>query len=146
MSGDSWVLVDSSAWIFALRRDGIEHIRKRIDHWLDQDRLAICGLVMCELLGGAKNPKEYDRLERDLEAPHELALDNEVWKAAAKINFTMAQAGKSVPTVDCAIAATAMRHKAILAHCDEHLDRIAKVMHLRVESYVHLVRRIKGGG
>ena len=145
MSASSWVLVDSSAWIFALRRNGIDHIRKRVDHWLEHDRAATCGLVVCELLGGTRNPKEFDRLERDLAAPHQLILDDEVWKRAAHINFTMARGGKSIPTVDCVIAAAAQRYGVLLAHCDEHFDRMAKVVSLRVESYVHMVRRFKGG-
>lgn len=145
MSVSAWVLVDSSAWIFALRRAGIEHIRKRVDHWLEQDRAATCGLVICELLGGARNPKEFDRLERDLAAPHQLTIDDEVWKRAADINFTMAREGKSIPTADCVIAATAQRHGVLLAHCDEHFDRMAKVVGLRVESYVHIVQRFGGG-
>ncbi len=108
--------------------------------------MATCGLIVCELLGGTKTPKEFDRLERDLAAPHALEIDEEVWKKAAEINFTMARAGAAVPTADCVIAATAIRHGALLAHCDDHLDRIARKSHLRVESYVHVVRRFHAGG
>jgi predicted nucleic acid-binding protein len=146
MSAKPWILIDSSAWIFALRRDGIEHIRRRVDRLLDEDRVATCGLIVCELLGGAKTPKEFDRLERDLTAPHILAIDEEVWRKAAEINFKMARAGSAVPTADCVIAATAIRHEALLAHCDDHFDRIAKKSGLQVESYVHVVRRIQAGG
>jgi predicted nucleic acid-binding protein len=146
MGAKTWVLVDSSAWIFALRRDGIEHIRRRVDRLLEENRVATCGLIVCELLGGTKTPKEFDRLERDLAAPHNLTIDEEVWKTAAEINFTMARAGAAIPTADCVIAATAIRHEALLAHSDDHFDRIAKKTRLQVESYVHVVRRIQAGG
>jgi predicted nucleic acid-binding protein len=146
MSAKPRVLVDSSAWIFALRKDGIEHIRRRVDRLLDEDRVATCGLIVCELLGGTKSPKEFDRLERDLAAPHDLEITKEVWKKAAEINFTMARAGSAVPTADCVIAATAIMYEALLAHCDDHFDRISKKSHLKVESYVHVVRRIQAGG
>lgn len=140
-SNKSLVLVDSSAWILALRKDGIENVRRRIDGLLQHDRVATCGLILCELLGGAKNAREFDRLERDLAGPRYLPIDEDVWTEAARVNFTLAQAGRTVPTTDCVIAATAIRYDVVLAHGDEHFDRVVKYTKLRVESYVHLMRR-----
>ena len=140
------VLIDSSAWIFALRKDGIEYIRRRVDRLLDEDRAATCGVVVCELLGGTKNKTEFDRLERDMTAPHKLDIDEAVWKEAAAINYKMAHARMTVPTIDCIIAATAITYDVLLAHSDEHLDRISKETNLRVESYVKIVRNLKGNG
>jgi predicted nucleic acid-binding protein len=141
----SLVLVDSSAWVFALRKDGIEHIRRRVGELLDQDRLAICALVACELLGGAKTPKDFDRLAREFAGPHDLAIDDEVWKRAARVNFELARAGQAIPAAACVIAATALCHDVILAHCDGHFDRVARTTGLRVESYVHLAGRFGRG-
>jgi predicted nucleic acid-binding protein len=126
--------MDSSAWILALRKEGLEHVRRRADGLLEQDRLAICDLVSCELLGGARNRREFDRLERDLGALHKLAIDEEAWRRAGELNFRIAQTGRTVPVADCVIAAAAMRHGVILAHADDRLDWIAEETGLKVES------------
>ncbi len=47
-------LVDSSAWIFSLRRDPVESIKLRIDELLTQNAVTITGMIRLEILAGAR--------------------------------------------------------------------------------------------
>jgi len=46
------VLIDTSAWIFALRRPPHHLVRDRVDDLLGENRVAILPMISLELLGG----------------------------------------------------------------------------------------------
>ncbi len=56
------ILIDTSVWLFALRRDFHPGIKERVEKILVNDKVAMNGMIQLELLGGAKSKKEYDRL------------------------------------------------------------------------------------
>ena len=60
------VLVDSSAFIEALRVEGDTLVSERVDRLLADGRLAVWGLIVAELLMGTNNEAEYRLLEADL--------------------------------------------------------------------------------
>lgn len=129
-------LVDSSAWIFALRRRPSEAIQRRIRELAELDAVAICGLVELEILGGATNETEYQQLERQLRGLHRLPTDEADWNSAARLAFSLRRSGVTVPFPDLLLAALALRHGAILVHADRDFDLIANHSPLRVESLV----------
>ena len=73
------VLIDSSLWILALKRNCPENIKIIIGELLDKDLAATCGLVLLEILQGSKNKKEYQEITEELEALHYLETNKEVW-------------------------------------------------------------------
>jgi predicted nucleic acid-binding protein len=68
-------LVDTSVWIFALRRNPPEAIRRRLGDLLEIDAVATCGLVELELLGGTRDEAEFDRLRMRLGGLRRLPID-----------------------------------------------------------------------
>ena len=48
-------LVDTSAWILALKPDGALEVRERIGQLLSDEILFTTGMINLELLGGAQN-------------------------------------------------------------------------------------------
>lgn len=62
------VLVDTSAWIFALRKDSLPPIKERIDLLLKENTVAIVSMVKLELLGGTKTKGDFSRLKKRLDA------------------------------------------------------------------------------
>lgn len=48
------VLVDSSVWIEALRRDGSLHVKVALESLLDAYEAQWCSLVRLEVMGGAR--------------------------------------------------------------------------------------------
>ena len=132
-------LVDTSVWIFAVRRNPQPAIRNRVAALLEMDQIAICGLVELELLGGAANAGEFSRLKARLHGLHRFSIGDLEWEAAAESAFALRRLGVTVPFTDVLLAAVALRHNAILLHADRDFDLIAKHTALDVESLADLV-------
>jgi len=58
-------LVDTSAWLLALRKDFIPTVKDRIDHLLKEDTIITTGMVKLELLGAAKGQRCLPRKAKD---------------------------------------------------------------------------------
>ena len=121
------VLVDTSAWIDALRRDGNPEVRSLVRAATVEGRAVLCDLVLLELWNGAHGSGEQRllrELERDLEkVPTSLA----VWEAASQLARNCRKAGISAPATDILIAACAQHHGLEILHRDAHFDYIARV-------------------
>jgi hypothetical protein len=128
------VLIDTSAWIFALKKNFHPSIKERVEQILVESDVAITGIIALELLGGAKTEKEYERLKSRLDALYYIETTKSLWDAASKLAFDLKRKGVNAPYTDILIAASAMQEKAILLHADSHFDTIAKHSSLKVES------------
>jgi hypothetical protein len=135
------ILVDTSAWLFALKKDFHPVIKERIEQLLVESEIAICGMIALELLGGTRSEKEYFRLKSRLDALHYIDTDKALWDLSSKLAFDLKRKGMSIPYSDIVIAASALKEKAILVHADSHFDSIADHTNLKVESIVSLINR-----
>jgi predicted nucleic acid-binding protein len=121
------ILVDSSAWIeFQRATDSAAHRRLRAAIETGEP-LATTGIVMLEVLAGARDEQQARDLRRLLDRCAFLALeepsDHEV---AAALYRTCRRGGKTVRRLpDCLIAAVAIRAGAQLLHMDGDFDAIA---------------------
>jgi len=138
------ILIDTSAWLFALKRDFHPLIKERVERLLLTERVAISGMIQLELLGGAKSEKEYDRLSQRLHALYHIEADQSLWDTASKLAFVLKQKGVTVPYADVFISASALKESALLVHADSHFDLIAEHSDLKVESLVFLVSAAHG--
>ncbi len=130
---DGLVLIDTSAWILALRRRVDEKVRERVSRILDEDRAATCGMILVELLGGARNKKEYEELSTDFEALHYLLTPEATWSRVAQLSLSLRARGVSVPYSDLLIAQIAIDNGCHLVHSDRHFDLIARHVDLQIE-------------
>jgi hypothetical protein len=128
------ILADTSAWISAFHRQGYQSLKEKLDVALESNVLAICGAVLCELLQGAKNVDEYERLRSRVRALHYLSTPEQTWEKAAKLSFSLRRRGLSTPTIDIVIAQTAIDNDCALLHNDKHFELIAKYTSLRIVS------------
>jgi predicted nucleic acid-binding protein len=133
------VLIDTSAWLFALKKNFHPLIKEKIEFILTESDVAINGIIELELLGGAKTAAEYARLKSRLDALYYIEASRPLWEASARLAFDLKRQGVSVPYTDIFIAASALKEKAIVLHADSHFDAIAKHTALKVESLVSLV-------
>lgn len=133
------VLIDTSAWLFALRKNFHPVIKARIEKLLVESDVAINGMIELELLGGTKSEKEYDRLKRRLEGLYYIEAHRSLWEASSRLAFDLKRKGLNLPYTDIFIAASALKEKAILIHADSHFDHISKYTDLEVESFVSLI-------
>jgi len=128
------VIIDSSVWILALRRKFHPRMKALVGDLLDLEEVGINGLIMLEILGGCRSDPEKSRLDELLSALVYCEAEKSLWEAAAALAMTLKRKGVSVPNTDIFIAATAMRHEAVLVHADSHFDLIARSVGLRVQS------------
>ena len=135
------VLVDTSAWIFALKKNPFLPLKDRIDMLLREDLVVSFGMIKLELLGGAKTTKEFNRLKSRLEAFYEISTDTILWGMASQLAFKLHRKGLTIPYTDILIACAALESKAVLLHADAHFDLLAKHTELKVESFLSLVQK-----
>jgi len=135
------VLIDTSAWIFALRKKPLLSLKDRVDYLLGIDIVFTFGMIRLEILGGVKTKGEFDCLKKRLEALNEIPADTELWERASKLAFDLKRKGLTIPYTDILIASAAIRSKAILMHADSHFDIIVSHTELKVESYVSQIKK-----
>jgi len=129
-------LIDTSLWIEALKKDCPETIKEIILKAIDEDNAFITGIIMVELLSGAKTVKKYEQLKNNLEALIYLETTVEVWDKAAKIAFTLKRKGINVPSGDILIAFLCIKYDILLIHMDKHFELIGKYTDLREKKLI----------
>ena len=133
-------LVDTSAWLFALRKDANPEIKSRLDTLLREDIVLITGIIKLELLGGTRTREEFSRLKSRLDAlPYVPMEEPLLWDVAYEMAFNLRRKGVTIPYTDILIASVAIKEDITLLHADVHFDQIAKHSKLRVESFVNRI-------
>ena len=130
------VLIDTSAWLAALRKDFIARVKERINLLLHNGRVVTLGIIKLELLGGTKSESEFRRLKEYLESLDYIEIGDSEWERAYEIAYLLRRKAITVPYTDILIAACAATNGCVLVHMDKHFDLIAKEVEVEVESYV----------
>ena len=133
-------LVDTSVWIFALKKNFHPFIKERLDRILSENDIAINGIIALELLGGAKTEQEYNRLKSRLDALYYIDAAKSLWDHSSRLAFDLKRNGANIPYTDIFIAASAIQENAILLHADTHFNTIAKYSSLKTESLESYVK------
>lgn len=118
------VLIDTSAWIEALRPNGDQGIRQRVRLAVEEGVAVFCDLVLLELWVGARGEPErryLAALERELEC---LPTTPDVWRRSRELARHCRREGLTVPATDLLIASCAAHHQAGLLHRDRHFEKI----------------------
>jgi hypothetical protein len=136
-------LVDTSAWILALRKDFLPPVKDRIGYLLKENAIVTSGMIKLELLGGTKAEKEFHRLKSRLDALETIETNTSLWERAFVLSFNLRRKGITAPYTDILIAASALIVEATVVHADEHFDLMRPHCGLKVESFVDITRRPK---
>jgi predicted nucleic acid-binding protein len=134
-------LVDTSVWIFALRKDPVPDIKNRIDSLLKEDTVLTTGMIKLEILAGARAEKEYRRLKSRFDALDSIETGDDLWRNACEHGFKLRRKGLTIPSTDVLIATCALQAGAILLHADAHFDLMENPLGLRSESHVQALKR-----
>jgi len=119
-------LIDSSAWIEYLRPNGSKKVKDKVRDILEKDDAATCGIVVVEILRGAKDDRLFEILKETLLSLPQIQMNNEVIEKAAQWGYTLDRKGKTVSTTDLFIAAAAS-DKAVVLHVDSDFEIIASL-------------------
>jgi predicted nucleic acid-binding protein len=125
-------LVDSSVWIEYLRPKGSPSIKERVRSILQKEEAVSCGIIIVEILRGAKNEKDFESLRDSLMSLPQVPIDDSVIERASKWGYFLDRKGKVVSTTDLIIASAAYGN-ALLLHSDKDFDTIASIVDLEQE-------------
>ena len=130
------ILVDSSAWIEFQRATGSSADRRLTAAIERNEPLATMGLILLEILAGARDEQQARDLRRLLDRCQLLPLaDPFDFESAATLYRSCRREGITIRRLpDCLIAAVAMRTETALLHQDADFDAIARHAPLAVVS------------
>lgn len=116
------VLVDTSAWIEALRRQGNVEIREHVRSLLLKGQACWNELILAELWNGAQGNAEKKMIrELEIEIPL-FSITSAIWQQTCKLAEKARNQGKTIPTTDIIIFACCNYYEAELFHNDQHFD------------------------
>ena len=138
------LLVDTSVWSLALRRDATSsepEVPQLKDALLGADVVVTTGLVLQELLQGFSGPKVSAQIIERFAALPLLQPDREDHVSAAELRNTCRRAGIQIGTIDALLAQLCIRHELTLLSIDKDFKLAAKHCTLRVWSPKSATRR-----
>lgn len=135
-------LVDTSAWIEVFRRPARITVEGLVDA---PDDIVTCLPVIQEVLQGFADDRAHAIARAAMHAFPcvESPLDRTVVDHAVDLYRRARQSGVTVrSSVDCLIAACALRHDLTVVHCDRDYGAIARIASLR---HVNIRPRLRRG-
>ena len=127
------ILVDTSVWIDFFAGRDLPHVATLEQLILDNEDLALCGIILTEILQGIADDTTHRRVRRYLSPLIMLPMPEAIFVRAADIYRKLRKKGITVrKTNDCIIAATALEHHCQLLHNDKDFSPIEKHCSLKV--------------
>jgi len=116
------VLVDSSAWISYLR-SGEGTLSTSLERLLDENRVALCGIVLTEVRQGLRSHEQREVLELFETVPY-LETTRDDYERAGALLAGLQRRGMTIPAPDGVIAALCLEHELALLEFDQHFEHI----------------------
>jgi predicted nucleic acid-binding protein len=131
------LLVDTSVWSLALRRDGVAaepQVRHLKDALLGSEVVVTTGLILQELLQGFSGPRARAQIIDRFAALPLLQPDRQDHIDAAALRTACRKAGVQIGTIDALLAQLCIRHELTLLTTDRDFTHAARHCPLRVWS------------
>ena len=129
------VLVDTSVWSLALRRDSAPDIKETriLERCIERkDALFSTGIIVQELLQGFRGPKQHDRLIDHLGGLPLIVPELIDHIEAASLQITCRRKGIQIGTIDALLAQLAISYDLELLTTDHDFTMIARYAPLRI--------------
>ena len=126
------VIVGTSVWSLALRRDGCESLApvQELQHLIQDHRVQMIGPIRQEILSGIRSESDFRKLRKHLESFPDLPILTEDYVAAAQFfNLCRAQ-GIQGSNTDFLICALAVRNGFSVYTTDRDFELFAKHIHI----------------
>ncbi len=130
ITGSDKILVDTSIWIEFFR--GNEEIKPVIERYLDNRLICCSGLIMGELLQGAKTEKEFGVIKSFIDCFEFLPEKMVHWLHAGRLSFDLRRKGITVSLSDCFIAVIAIYYGVSVYTNDEHFHLMEKAVNIKL--------------
>ena len=121
------VLVDTSVWSLALRRDPHGHHRvvEELKALVTDHRVEMIGPIRQELLSGIRNASQFERLQNHLTAFPDIPIGTEDYEMAAKFYNLCRSKGIQGSNTDFLICAVAVRNHLAIFTTDKDFQLFA---------------------
>jgi predicted nucleic acid-binding protein len=125
MTAGSRVLADTCIWVeyFRTRSPLSEELKKLIT----EERIVTTGVVILELLQGAKTPKAKELIKETLLALPVLETTVDDWVLAGEMGQVLRVRGLTIPATDLLLAAVAKRSDCDIFTVDSHFNSIPEL-------------------
>ena len=101
------ILPDTSVWIeYFRRRESPTQVELR--HLLEQGQVIVAGVVLTELLRGARSASEFEFLARTLSLLPQADVSEDTWVRCGEVSYHLMRQGITVGLGDALIAAIAI--------------------------------------
>lgn len=126
-------IVDTTIWIDYLGGRSNPHT-EWLDRELNQQRLGLTDIILCETLQGIRDDATFTRVQRHLSHFEVFDTGGETLAVAAAKNYrSLRSRGHTVrKTIDCLIATFCLTEGHALLHRDRDFDPFEKYLGLRV--------------
>ena len=118
------VLVDTSVWIEFFRKH--EPYYSLVVRLIDDEQVFCCGIILAELMQGAKSDKELAALDDFSHVFQFITETAQLWAVAGRLAFQLRRKGMTIGLSDCYIAVAAASVSAQVATLDSHFQLLAK--------------------
>ncbi len=137
MSG--FFLPDTSVWIAGAGPNGVPEIQSRLEFLIERRLIAIIPPIYFELMSHPFAGQEAWR--SNLDGLRFFPMETDDWREAADWTADARRRGSKVRSMDALIAFMAHKHRLTLIHADIDLEKLARKVHLKVESHLVAARR-----
>ena len=117
------VIIDSDILITAYK---LRHSPENAEvmRLVETNEAATVGIILAEVLRGARNETEFAEMSDELSAMHFISGGRPAWLLASRILFELKRGGQIIPTPDAIIAAEAILSDSEVYGHDEHFRRV----------------------
>ena len=126
------VVVDTSAWIDFFQHPESPWASRLAELIEGHNRVALCGIVLQEILQGIKDPDSYERTRERLCRFPFVTATKETHILAAGLYRNLRSRGITIPSTDAAIAAIAIANRMEMLTKDQHFANIASHSELKL--------------
>jgi predicted nucleic acid-binding protein len=125
------VLVDTSVWIEAARREGDLACKVGLEGLLEAAEAMYCGPIKFEFLGGAR-VQERPCLCTYLNCIPYKAIDDTAWQFAIDCAWRLRDKGQTIPWNDILIGSLSLRWLCRVYAKDQHFETMRDVLGVRL--------------
>ncbi|MCX8026263.1 MAG: PIN domain-containing protein [Thermodesulfovibrionales bacterium] len=115
-------LIDTSVWIEFFRKQ--EPYYSEVLRLLNEDKVCIAGIIVAELIQGAKGEKELAVIKSFISVFEYLQDTPKIWQKSGELSFMLRQKGITVGLSDCHLAVLALENNVNIFSLDKHFEVI----------------------
>ena len=120
------VLVDTSIWIEYFNKPD-SNTGKSLENLLKKGRVFITGIILTELLQGAKIKKEFEYILESMLALPFLETTLSTWIQSGRISLVLRKKGITIPITDLVIARLSLENNCKIFTLDLHFNKIPNI-------------------